>query len=672
MKLFRVFQSRCFAMLACLYLLGIPLEAQAQPVTQPNSFTDTINLHFVNYWLRANDSLLTPWARAEMDAGTVRPSFSSTLHPVRYQLIDAANQDKIVTPMDLLCLNRAHESLALVCPSSATHPQRFVQITGSACRHHRALPAILPEGCLHPYVVTLEGRTVDIRYADSTPSPTTADPTMMTFTNDPVQETGLAPTPRVVEQTRPTVPAQVASAPVEQSQAARAAIRTLLEDNQRLRQRNKALNYGVLGLAAVLIALLCLYVFVLAKRSRKSPAPQPLAQATQKEPESTVTAAPSPEPELETIIVEEDGDRQRLLTENETLNSLLRQKVGEIAQHARHEDARALELSLMNQMVNAKVKENEDLNRELTTSNAAIHRLKEANKELEQKLTATMAKLKASGIRLPPSVPANPNPTVPPPRLDLPPGPLPGSARTTYSHAAPAPPSLGAPSASTSNTHREKHPPGTVRLPSQETTDRFAVPPPPPTDSAAGIAKEDSFEGLLSDEAPPREIGHRVTWSGHPASQNDPESVFHQSHPIAPRSNHSMLPPIEEEETRKSDALSYPSNDLMREATPRPEPNPMRPGPTREMDIRTINQMRRESLPSHHPPLDASADFVEDEGLAMLGRLAKTHHLPEKEFDHMIEPPPNERSNDPLEQSGMHNVFNLTPQPPPEPEAQKK
>lgn len=165
MNTFAIARSSFFALLTCLCLLGFSGETWAQPTSAATSLVDTRSVHFVNYWLRANDALITPRARRHMAAGTVRPSFSSTLRPIRYQLIDAADRDKIVSPLDLLCLSRAHGSLILMCPASATSPKRSVPITGSICRHRRTLPAILPEGCMHPYVVTLEGRTVEVRYA---------------------------------------------------------------------------------------------------------------------------------------------------------------------------------------------------------------------------------------------------------------------------------------------------------------------------------------------------------------------------------------------------------------------------------------------------------------------------------------------------------------------------
>lgn len=282
MNTFAIARSSFFALLTCLCLLGFSGETWAQPTSAATSLVDTRSVHFVNYWLRANDALITPRARRHMAAGTVRPSFSSTLRPIRYQLIDAADRDKIVSPLDLLCLSRAHGSLILMCPASATSPKRSVPITGSICRHRRTLPAILPEGCMHPYVVTLEGRTVEVRYATLVAAHRLApDRGSMASVDTPSVQTNVAPPPSVSPSDLSTT--------IELARAQRT--NQLERHNQRLHEQNRELQARQnSGATSIIIMLLCLVFFLIVRERRSSrilpsqsvpkPTDQPIPRST--------------------------------------------------------------------------------------------------------------------------------------------------------------------------------------------------------------------------------------------------------------------------------------------------------------------------------------------------------------------------------------------------------
>ncbi len=156
------FELQSLVLLLCL-LFGRGAQAQAPSYTMTyETVTDTPANHFEDYWLLANAPLLTESGRTRLERGQVRLSLRAMSNPARYGLIDLAAATNVVTAAKLLCENRENGSLQLRCRMPGEPHGRRVRLTGSQCQGAPDLYTLVPEGCQRPYVMTVEGREVQL------------------------------------------------------------------------------------------------------------------------------------------------------------------------------------------------------------------------------------------------------------------------------------------------------------------------------------------------------------------------------------------------------------------------------------------------------------------------------------------------------------------------------
>lgn len=139
--------------------------------------TDTEERHFEDYWRQANEALLTTEGRARLDRGQTRLSLRAMSNPVRYGLIAPARAHEALTAAGLLCDNRDTGSLQLRCRMTDEPRPRRVRLTDANCAGRPDLFTLIPVGCEHPYVMTIEGRRVALqRRLPPAPSNPLAEP----------------------------------------------------------------------------------------------------------------------------------------------------------------------------------------------------------------------------------------------------------------------------------------------------------------------------------------------------------------------------------------------------------------------------------------------------------------------------------------------------------------
>lgn len=124
--------------------------------------TDTEEMHFEDYWRRANDAILTADGRARLEQGRTRLSLRAMSNPVRFGLIAASDASEARTAADLLCDNRRSGSLRLRCRMLGDSHSHRVSLTDTNCAGRPDLFTLIPEGCEHPYVLTVEERVVTL------------------------------------------------------------------------------------------------------------------------------------------------------------------------------------------------------------------------------------------------------------------------------------------------------------------------------------------------------------------------------------------------------------------------------------------------------------------------------------------------------------------------------
>lgn len=155
-----LFLLRACALIFCLLFTQ---SAHGQDLINSIEFVaDTQENHFEDYWRRVNDVLLTDDGRARLDRGQTRLSLRAMSNPVRYGLISPERARDTITAADLLCGNRDSGSLQLRCRMPNESRSRRVRLTEANCSGHPDLFTLIPAGCEHPYVMTVEGRQVTL------------------------------------------------------------------------------------------------------------------------------------------------------------------------------------------------------------------------------------------------------------------------------------------------------------------------------------------------------------------------------------------------------------------------------------------------------------------------------------------------------------------------------
>ncbi len=174
------FVLQSLVLLLCL-LFGRGAQAQAPSYTMTHeTVTDTPANHFEDYWVQANAPLLTESGRTRLQRGQVRLSLRAMSNPARYGLIDPTAATNVVTAAKLLCENRETGALQLRCRMPGEPHGRRVRLTESQCQGAPDLYTLVPEGCQRPYVMTVEGREVQLsritRVADPPSPPNEPEP----------------------------------------------------------------------------------------------------------------------------------------------------------------------------------------------------------------------------------------------------------------------------------------------------------------------------------------------------------------------------------------------------------------------------------------------------------------------------------------------------------------
>lgn len=168
----------------CLFLMEIvlfvlvgivPATALAQTTTVE---TVAHSRHEANAWMIANAGLLRPEALEQIGAGRMRIMLSSTLHPVKYGLVDRTDAPKLVTVLQILCANRTSRAIHLTCRSEEPGDRWRVHLTDRMCAHaDEPLRRYLPPTCVRPYLTSRLGKSLVVPHPggigtqDASPAP---------------------------------------------------------------------------------------------------------------------------------------------------------------------------------------------------------------------------------------------------------------------------------------------------------------------------------------------------------------------------------------------------------------------------------------------------------------------------------------------------------------------
>ncbi len=207
-------------------LTGVPRQADAQ--TRQTVFRDDTEHNLARYWIIANRDVLKRVAAERIATGDVRPSDHIIFDdgPVRHHLVDAADAGRMVTALELICLNRVARSIVLGCRTG--HGSINLRVSAQACARATSIADLLPRQCLpgKAFASTVEGKIVTIRYASARPEPVPRrtdppqpPPPVVARTQappaprHPAVTTSAHPRPAPVAPAR-TVPAAASSAPV--------------------------------------------------------------------------------------------------------------------------------------------------------------------------------------------------------------------------------------------------------------------------------------------------------------------------------------------------------------------------------------------------------------------------------------------------------------------------
>lgn len=207
-------------------LMGVPRQADAQ--TRQTVFRDDAAHNLARYWIDANRDVLKPVAAQRIATGDVRPSDHIIFDdgPVRHHLVDAADTGRMVTALELICLNQAAHSIILGCRTG--HGSINLRVSAQACARATSIADLLPRQCLpgKAFASTVEGKIVTIRYAAARPEPVprridpppspppiAARPQARPAPRPPAVTTPAHPRPAPAAPAR-TMPAAASSAPV--------------------------------------------------------------------------------------------------------------------------------------------------------------------------------------------------------------------------------------------------------------------------------------------------------------------------------------------------------------------------------------------------------------------------------------------------------------------------
>lgn len=168
----------------CLFLMGIvlfvlvsivPATALAQTTTVE---TVAHSRHEANAWMIANADLLRQEALTQIGTGRMRIMLSSTLHPVKYGLVDRGDAPKLVTVLQILCANRTSRAIHLTCRSGEPGDRWRVHLTDRMCAHaDEPLRRYLPPTCVRPYLTSRLGKSLVVPHPrgigtqDASPAP---------------------------------------------------------------------------------------------------------------------------------------------------------------------------------------------------------------------------------------------------------------------------------------------------------------------------------------------------------------------------------------------------------------------------------------------------------------------------------------------------------------------
>ncbi len=278
--------SFVFAMMVTVGIC-LPLPAYAQ--TEVETQVDTPAMHFREYMLNSLDPLLTEGARREIASGRLRPSLSTFRRPARYGLIAAADTPNIITPEEILCLNRENHSLQLACRREDGSRQ-MIFLSAGACLRRVPLTALVPRGC-RPYVSTIEGRPVTIRRAQRPqadvdlnlaaegPEAVTMTPPGPTAPPSPTEPH----TQRPIGTSGPSEAAHVASVHDPPATPSASVNRALVKENKRLR--------SLLAFTALLLALGVAYTLLQSWKQSRTNAKEEEREQEEPPPDVTIDAA---------------------------------------------------------------------------------------------------------------------------------------------------------------------------------------------------------------------------------------------------------------------------------------------------------------------------------------------------------------------------------------------
>ncbi len=191
------FLLRSLILLICLLFGRISFAQEAQFTTVYDTIRDTSADHFEDYWRRANDALLTPSGRSDLVLGRVRLSLRAMSNPARYGLVSQNDTPWVVTAAEMLCENRESGSLQLRCRMPGEPHGRRVRLTEAQCRGAPDLYTLVPEGCQHPYVMTVEDREVRLSRVALAVAPPPPEPPAPPAEPQPVVDANPLPNPDV-------------------------------------------------------------------------------------------------------------------------------------------------------------------------------------------------------------------------------------------------------------------------------------------------------------------------------------------------------------------------------------------------------------------------------------------------------------------------------------------
>lgn len=154
----------------------VPATALAQGTATAETVAHS--RHEANAWMIANRDLLRQEALTQIGAGRMRIMLSSTLHPVKYGLVDRADASKLVTVLQILCANRASRAIHLTCRSEEPGDRWRVHLTDRMCAHaDEPLRRYLPPTCVRPYLTSRLGKSLVVPHPggigmqDASPAP---------------------------------------------------------------------------------------------------------------------------------------------------------------------------------------------------------------------------------------------------------------------------------------------------------------------------------------------------------------------------------------------------------------------------------------------------------------------------------------------------------------------